>query len=58
MKKIALPILMLLLISCSTKTTDLIIVSNSDVELNKVMTLQLQECKKETIKQMTRVLNI
>jgi len=46
MKKIALPILMLLMLSCSTKTTDLIIVSDSDIELDKVNEVTITRVQK------------
>ena len=46
MKKIALPILMLLMLSCSTKTTDLIIVSHSDIELDKVNEVTITRVQK------------
>lgn len=46
MKKIALPILILLMLSCSTKTTDLIIVSDSDIELDKVNEVTITRVQK------------
>src|SRR5690554_8215294 len=46
MKKIALPILMLLMLSCSTKTTELIIVSDSDVGLDKVNEVTITRVQK------------